>query len=132
MSKNNVLRIILSLLGLSIGVFLVIAALRMESPNYAAMGFAIFLFLFSIGWLFNATWVKVTTGFLLIPVGLAGSLWTIWDFIQDIFFGKGVIGNFPLLGYNMTIVLVPYIIVFALFCWILVMGIELVKGKKIT
>ena len=131
MSKKNVLRIILSLLGLSIGIFFVIAALRMESPNYVAMGFAIFLSLFSIGWLFNARWIKVITGFLLIPVGLAGSLWTIWDFIQDIFLGKGVIGNFPLLGYNMTIVLVPYIIVFALFCWILVMGIELVKGEKL-
>lgn len=53
---------------------------------------------------------------------------TVWDFIQDIFFGKGVIGNFPLLAYNMTIVLVSYIIVFALFCWILVIGINLVKG----
>jgi hypothetical protein len=132
MSKKNIIRIILSLLGLSIGIFLVIAALRMESPNYVAMGFAIFLSLFSIGWLFNARWVRMSTGVLLLPVGLAGSLWTIWDFIQDIFFGKGVIGNFPLLGYNMTIVFVPYIIVFALFCWILVMGIELVKGKKIT
>ena len=131
MSKKNVLRIILSLLGLAIGIYSIISLLRMNSTNYIAIGIAIFLSLFSIGWLFNARWIKVITGFLLIPVGLAGSLWTIWDFIQDIFFGKGVIGSFPLLGYNMTIVLVPYVVVFALFCWLLVMGIELVKGEKI-
>jgi hypothetical protein len=129
MAKKNILRIILSLIGLSIGIFLVIAALRMESPNYVAMGVTIYLSLMSIGWLFNARWGKLMTGILVIPVGLAGSLWTLWDFIQDIFFDKGVIGNFPLLGYNMTIFLVPYIIVFAFFCWILVMGIKLVKDE---
>lgn len=129
MAKKNILRIILSLIGLSIGIFLVIAALRMESPNYVAMGVTIYLSLMSIGWLFNARWGKMMTGILVIPVGLAGSLWTLWDFIQDIFFDKGVIGNFPLLGYNMTIFLVPYIIVFAFFCWILIMGIKLVKDE---
>lgn len=129
MAKKNILRIILSLIGLSIGIFLVIAALRMESPNYVAMGVTIYLSLMSIGWLFNARWGKMMTGILVIPVGLAGSLWTLWDFIQDIFFDKGVIGNFPLLGYNMTIFLVPYIILFAFFCWILIMGIKLVKDE---
>ena len=131
MSKKTVLRSILSLLGLSLGIFLVVSVLRMETPNYIAMGVAIFLSLFSIGWLFNARWVKVITGILFVPVGLAGSLWTIWDFFQDILFGKGVIGNFPLLGYNMTIVLWPYIVVFVLFVAILGLGIQLVKGEKI-
>jgi hypothetical protein len=128
MSKKDVLRIILSLLGLSIGIFLVIADLRLESPNYVAMGFAIFLSLFSIGWLFNARWVKVATGFLLISVGLPGSLWTLWDFFQDILFDKGVIGNIPLLGNGLTIFLVPYLLVCAFFGWIVVMGFDLVKG----
>jgi len=132
MSKKNIIRIILSLLGLSLGVLMIIGNLRLELPNYILAGSGAAVSVFSMGWLFNSRWVKIITGILIVPVGLAGSLWTIWDFIQDIFFGKGVIGNFPLLGYNMTIVLVPYIIVFALFCWILVKGIELVKDEKIT
>lgn len=130
MSKKNIIRIILSLLGLALGIVALINNLRLETPNYILAAVGVAISLFSIGWLFNLRLVKIVTGIFLIPAGLAGSLWTIWDFIQDIFFGKGVIGNFPLLGYNMTIFLVPYIIVFALFCWILVMGIELVKGEK--
>jgi hypothetical protein len=76
--------------------------------------------------------VKIITGILLLPVGVAGSLWTTWDFFQDILFDKGIIGSYPILGYGMTIWFLPYIIVLAVFCWILVMGLELVKGKKIT
>ena len=129
MSGKNVLWIILSLLGLALGVFILVSALWMESPNYVALGIAIFLSLFSIGWLFNTRWVEVVTGLLLIPVGLAGSLWTIWDFIKDILHENGVIGNFPLLGYNMTIFLVPYVVVFGLFCWLLVKGISMVKDE---
>ena len=132
MSKKNIIRIILSLLGLSIGILMVIAALRLEPPNYGLAGSGAALSVFSMGWLFNSRWVKIITGILLVPVGLAGSLWTIWDFFQDILFGKGLIGNYPILGYGMTIWFLPYIIILAVFCWILVMGIELVKGEKIT
>lgn len=132
MSKKSVVRIILSILGLALGIVALINNLRLETPNYVLAAIGVAISLFSIGWLFNLKFVKIVTGIFLIPTGLAGSLWTIWDFIQDILFDKGVIGNFPLLGYNMTIFLVPYIIVFALFCWILIMGIQLLKGKKIT
>jgi hypothetical protein len=130
--KKSIVRIILSLLGLALGIFMTISSLRLEASKhiYALSGAAVSLF--SIGWLFNWRLVKIVTGILFIPAGLAGSLWTVWDFFQDILFGKGVIGNYPLLGKNMTIALLPYIVVLALFVWILVMGIELVKGKKIT
>jgi hypothetical protein len=130
MSKKNIIRIILSLLGLSIGILIIIGSLKREAPNYILTAGGSAFSIFSIGWLFNSTWVKIITGILLVPVGLAGSLWTIWDFFQDILFGKGVIGNFPLLGYGMTIFLVPYLLVLALFCWILVVGIDLVKHKE--
>lgn len=110
---------------------MVIASLKQEVPNYllAAGGAAICIF--SIGWLFNLRWAKIITGILLIPAGIAGSLWTIWDFFQDILFDKGVIGNYPLLGYGMTIFLLPYLLVLALFVWIIVVGFGLVKRKEI-
>lgn len=129
---KSIIRIILSVLGLILGIVAIVNALKLESPNYILTAIGVAISIFSIGWLFNLRFVKVVTGILFIPVGAAGSLWTVWDFFQDILFGKGVIGNFPLLGYNMTIVLWPYVVVLALFVWILVMGIELVKGEKIT
>jgi hypothetical protein len=129
MSKKNIIRIILSLLGLSIGILMVIGSLRREAPNTVLAGSGAALSIFSIGWLFNLGWIKIITGILFIPVGLAGSLWTIWDFFQDILFDKGVIGNFPLLGYGMTIFLLPYLLILGVFCWILVVGFNLVKGK---
>ena len=132
MSKKNIIRIIFSLLGLSLGILMIIGNLRLETPNYGLAVSGAALSIFSVGWLFNLRWVKIITGVLLAPVGLAGSLWTIWDFFQDILFGKGVIGNFPLLGYGMTIFLLPYLCVLGVFGWILVMGVELVKGEKIT
>jgi hypothetical protein len=131
MSKNNVIRIILSLLALSIGILMVIGSLKLEAPNYVLTVSGAALSTFSIGWLFNSRWVKIITGILLVPVGLAGLFWTIWDFFQDILFDKGVIGNFPLLGYGMTVFLLPYLCVLGVFCGILVVGFELVKGKEI-
>jgi hypothetical protein len=85
---KKIIRIILSLLGLAYGILMVIASLKQGVPNYllAAGGAAICIF--SIGWLFNLRWAKIITGILLIPVGIAGSLWTIWDFFQDILFDK--------------------------------------------
>lgn len=132
MSTNNILRIIISLLGLSIGILMVISSPKLEAPNYVFAVSGASLSIISIGWLFNAGWIKIITGILLIPVGLAGALWTIWDFFQDVLFDKGVIGNFPLLGYGMTLFLLPYLVVFAVFCWMVVVGFGLVKGKKIT
>ena len=132
MTKKNIIRIILSLLGLSLGILMIISNLRLELPNYILAGSGVALSVFSMGWLFNSRWVKIITGIMLVPAGLAGSLWTVWDFFQDILFGKGVIGNYPILGYGMTIWFLPYIIVLAVFGWILVKGIELEKKKKIT
>jgi hypothetical protein len=128
---KKIIRIILSLLGLAYGILMVIGSIKQGVPNYllAAGGAAICIF--SIGWLFNLRWAKIITGILLIPAGIAGSLWTIWDFFQDILFDKGVIGNYPLLGYGMTIFLLPYLLVLALFVWIIVVGFGLVKRKEI-
>ena len=131
MSGKNIARIILSLLGLSIGILIIIGSFNREAPNYFLAGSGAAVSIFSIGWLFNATWAKITTGILLIPIGLAGSLWTIWDFFQDILFDKGVIGNFQLLGYGMTIFLVPYLVVLGVFVWILVKGFELIRRKRV-
>ena len=131
MSKKNTIRIILSLLGLSLGILVIIGSLKPEVPNYIFTGIGAALATFSMGWLLNSRWVKIMTGILLVPVGIAGSLWTIWDFFQHILFDKGVIGNFPLLGYGMTIFLLPYLCVLGVFCWILAAGYKLVKGKEI-
>ena len=132
MSKRDIIRIILSLLGLSLGILMIIGNLRLEIPNYGLAVSGAAVSIFSVGWLFNLGWVKIFTGILLAPVGLAGVLWTVWDFFQDILFGKGVIGNYPILGDRLTIFFWPYVFVLGIFCWILVMGIELVKGEKIT
>jgi len=88
--------------------------------------------LFSLGWLFNLRAAKIITGILFIPAGIAGALWTIWDFIQEVFFGKGVIGNVPLLGNGLTIFLLPNVLVLAFFVWIVILGLGLVMGKKIV
>jgi hypothetical protein len=129
MSGKNIARIILSLLGLSIGILIIIGFVNREAPSYVFAGGGAAVSILSVGWLLNATWAKIITGLLLIPIGLAGSLWTIWDFIQDVLYDKGVIGNFQLLGYGMTIFLVPYLVVLGVFIWILVKGFELVKRK---
>jgi hypothetical protein len=130
MSGKNIARIILSLLGLSIGILIIIGSFNRELPSYVLAGSGAAVSIFSVGWLFNAIWAKIITGILLIPIGLAGSLWTIWDFIQDVLYDKGVIGNFQLLGYGMTIFLVPYLVVLGVFIWILVKGFEFVKRKR--
>jgi len=131
MTKKTVFRIIFSLLGLALGIYVLISNLRPEKPNYYLIAICTAISLFSIGWLFNLRIVKIITGILFIPAGLAGAIWTIWDFIQEIFFGKGVIGNIPLLGNNLTIFLLPNLMVFAFFCWIVILGLELVKGEKV-
>ena len=129
---KKIARIILSLLGLAYGILMLIGSLKQEAPNYVLTAIGAALIIFCLGWLFNLKWAKVITGLLLVPAGVAGSLWTIWDFFQDILFDKGVIGNFPLLGYGMTIFLLPYVLVLAVFIWILVLGINLVRGEKIN
>ena len=88
--------------------------------------------LFSLGWLFNMRFAKIITGILFIPAGIAGALWTIWDFVQEVFFGKGIIGNVPLLGNGLTIFLLPNVLVLVFFVWIVFLGLGLVKGEKIV
>ena len=131
MTKKTVFRIIFSLLGLALGIYALISTLRLEKLNYYLAAISVAICLFSIGWLFNLRIVKIITGIFFIPVGLAGAIWTIWDFIQEIFFGKGVIGNLPLLGNGLTIFLLPNVLVFVFFCWIIILGLELVKGEKV-
>ena len=129
---KKIIRIILSLLGLALGIYAVINNLEQEMPNYYMVAASAAIALFSLGWLFNLKAAKIVTGILFIPAGVAGALWTIWDFIQEIFFGKGIIGNVPLMGNGLTIFLLPNVLVLVFFCWIVVLGIGLVKGKKIV
>jgi hypothetical protein len=127
---KKIIRIILSLLGLALGVYAVINNLQQETPELIKVAISAAIAIFSLGWLFNLRFAKIVTGILFIPAGVAGALWTIWDFIQEIFFGKGIIGNIPLLGNNLTIFLLPNVLVFIFFCWIAYLGVGLVKGKK--
>ncbi len=131
MLLKKIARIILSLLGLSLGLVFVVGSLRQEVHNnvYSIIGVAFSAF--CIGWLFNLRFSKILTGIFLVPIGIAGSLWTIWDFFQDILFDQGVIGNYPILGNGLTIFLVPYLIVFSIFVWLIVVGVGLVRGKAI-
>jgi hypothetical protein len=129
---KKIIRIILSLLGLALGIYAVINNLQQETPNYIMVAASAAIALFSLGWLFNLRVAKIITGILFIPAGIAGALWTIWDFIQEIFFGKGIIGNVPLMGNGLTIFLLPNVLVLVFFCWIVVLGIGLVKGKKVV
>jgi hypothetical protein len=103
----------------------------LEKVNYYLTAVGVAIFLFSIGWRFNLRLVKIITGIFFIPAGLAGAIWKIWDFIQEIIFGKSVIGNLPLLGNGLTIFLLPNLLVLGFFCWIVVLGLELVKKEKI-
>lgn len=125
---KKIIRIILSLAGLGLGVYLVIFTLKQQPPDYLWVAGSAVLAVFSLGWLFDLRFAKIITGILMIPVGAAGALWTIWDFIQEVFFSKGVIGNIPLLGNGLTIFFWPNFIVLAIFVWIVVLGVGLVKG----
>ena len=129
---KKIIRIILSLGGLALGIYAVINNLKQETPNYYMVAASAAIALFSLGWLFNLRAAKIITGILFIPAGIAGALWTIWDFIQEVFFGKGVIGNVPLLGNGLTIFLLPNVLVLAFFVWIVILGLGLVMGKKIV
>ena len=128
---KKIIRIILSLLGLALGIYAVINNLQQETPEFIKVAISAAVALFSLGWLFNLRFAKITTGILFIPTGIAGALWTIWDFIQEVFFDKGIIGNIPLLGNGLTIFLLPNVLVLVFFCWIVVLGLGLVKGKKV-
>ncbi len=97
---KKIIRIILSLLGLALGVYAVINNLQEESPDFIKVAISAAVAIFSLGWLFNLRFAKIITGILFVPAGVVGALWTVWDFIQEIFFGKGIIGNVPLLGNN--------------------------------
>ena len=127
---KKIFRIILSLLGLALGVYSVINNLQQETPDFIKVALSAAIAIFSIGWLFNLRFAKIITGFLFIPAGVAGALLTIWDFIQEVFFGKGIIGNIPLLGNNLTIFLLPNVLVLIFYVWIVTVGFGLVKGKK--
>jgi hypothetical protein len=127
---KKIFRIILSLLGLALGIYSVINNLQQETPDFIKVALSAAIAIFSLGWLFNLRFAKIITGFLFIPAGVAGALWTIWDFIQEVFFGKGIIGNIPLLGNGLTIFLLPNILVLIFFVWIVTVGFGLVKGKK--
>ena len=127
---KKIIRIILSLLGLALVVYGVINNLKQETPDFIDLALSAGLDILALGWLFNLRFAKIVTGFLFIPAGVAGALWTIWDFIQEIFFGKGIIGNIPLLGNNLTVFLLPNVLVFVFFCWIAYLGVGLVKGEK--
>jgi hypothetical protein len=127
---KKIIRIILSLLGVALGVYAVINNLQQEPPDYIKVAISAAIAIFSVGWLFNLRFAKIVTGILFIPAGAAGALWTVWDFIQEVFFGKGIIGNIPLLGNNLTIFLLPNILVLVFFVWIVTVGFGLVKGKK--
>ena len=126
---KKIIRIILSLLGLSLGIYVIIDTLKQEPPNYIFVAAGSAIALFSLGWLFNLRIAKIITGILFIPAGIAGALWTVWDFIQEVFFGKGVIGNIPLLGNDLTIFFWPNFFVFAIFVWVVILGLKLVKGE---
>lgn len=126
---KKMIRIILSLLGLALGVYIIINTLKQEPPNYLFVAAGAAIALFSLGWLFNLRIAKIITGILFIPAGIAGALWTVWDFIQEVFFSKGVIGNIPLLGNDLTIFFWPNFFVFAIFVWIVILGLKLVKGE---
>ncbi len=128
---KKIIRIILSLLGLALGIYAIIINLQQETPEFIKVVISAAVALFSLGWLFNLRFAKIVTGIVFIPAGIAGALWTIWDFIQEVFFDKGIIGNIPLLGNGLTIFLLPNVLVFVFFCWIFVLGLGLVKGKKI-
>lgn len=128
---KKIIRIILSLLGLALGVYSIINNLQQETPEFIKVALSAGIALFSLGWLFNLRFAKIITGILFIPAGIAGALWTIWDFIQEIFFGKGIIGNIPLLGRGLTVFLLPNVLVLVFFIWIVVLGFGLVKGKKV-
>ncbi len=127
---KKIIRIILSLIGLALGIYPVINNLKQETPNFYILALSAALMLFSLGWLFNLRFAKIITGILFIPAGIAGGLWTIWDFIQEVFFDKGVIGSIPLLGNGLTIFLLPNLLVLVFFCWIVYLGVGLVKGEK--
>lgn len=127
---KKIIRIILSLIGLALGIYPVINNLKQETPNFYTLALSAALMLFSLGWLFNLRFAKIITGILFIPAGIAGGLWTIWDFIQEVFFDKGVIGSIPLLGNGLTIFLLPNLLVLVFFCWIVYLGVGLVKGEK--
>lgn len=128
---KKIIRIILSLLGLALGIYAIIINLQQETPEFIKVVISAAVALFSLGWLFNLRFAKIVTGIVFIPAGIAGALWTIWDFIQEVFFDKGIIGNIPLLGNGLTIFLLPNVLVFVFFCWIVVLGLGLVKGKKV-
>ncbi len=97
---KKIIRIILSLALLALVIYGVINNLQQETPDLIDLALSAGLAIFSLGWLFNLRFAKIVTGILIIPAGVAGALWTVWDFIQEIFFGKGIIGNVPLLGNN--------------------------------
>ena len=130
MSKKSTLRIFFSLLGLTIGILMVIVFLKQVTLNYFLLVSGVVLSIFSIEWFLNSRHVKIMTGISLIPIGLAGSLWTIWDFIQDFLYGKGEIGSFPLVP-GVKILLVPYLFILGLFGLIFYVGLKLIKGKVI-
>ena len=128
---KKIIRIILSLLGFALGIYSVIYNLKQEPPDFLWVAGSAAVAVFSLGWLFNLRFAKIITGILFIPAGVAGAVWTIWDFIQEIFFGKGIIGNIPLLGNGLTIFFWPNFFVLAIFIWVVILGLGLVKGEKI-
>jgi len=129
---KKIIRIILSLLGLALGIYALINILKQEPIDFIKLAISVAVGLFSLGWLFDLRFAKIITGILFIPAGVAGALWTVWDFIQEIFFGKGIIGNIPLLGNGLTVFFWPNFIVLAICIWIVVLGLGLVKGEKVT
>jgi len=128
---KKIIRIILSLLGLALGIYAIIINLQQETPEFIKVVISAAVALFSLGLALQFEIRKNRNGILITPAGIAGALWTIWDFIQEVFFDKGIIGNIPLLGNGLTIFLLPNVLVFVFFCWIFVLGLGLVKGKKI-
>ena len=128
---KKIIRIILSLLGLALGIYAIIINLQQETPEFIKVVISAAVALFSLGWLFNLRFAKIVTGIVFIPAGIAGALWTIWDFIQEVFFDKGIIGNIPLLGNGLTIFFWPNFFDLAIFIWIVILGLGLVKGEKI-
>ncbi len=65
--------------------------------------------------------VMIVIGILFTLGGLAGSLWTIWDYFQDLLFNKGVIGNFSLTP-GVDYLVLPYLFVLGVFVGLIYAG----------
>ena len=71
---KKIIRIILSLLGLALGIYALINILKQEPPDFIKLAISAAVVLFSLGWLFDLRFAKIITGILFIPAGIAGAL----------------------------------------------------------